>query len=234
VAMTGHVSQSLEKALKDAAAPPEGEESSSSSDEEGETPSGTSRSDLGASRSDLGTSRSDLGASRSDLGASYSDLLAVQDGEEGEEGESSSSSSEGEEDDEGDEGTTPADEPPATKTGVDDAAAGKKASVLRSPMDLGKTTGELMKGLGGSLLNMGGLRFGKSTSAAPAAAPAAAPTVAPAATPDAAVAALRKQSSATSAMASARHVPSSLSRRSSIDSQVGLGLGRRVRVRAWG
>ena len=48
VAMTGHVSQSLEKALKDAAAPPEGEESSSSSDEEGET--GTSRSDLAGSR----------------------------------------------------------------------------------------------------------------------------------------------------------------------------------------
>ena len=46
----------------------------------------------------------------------------------------------------------------------------------------------------------------------------------------------RRQSSTDtlSAMASARHVPSSLSRRSSVDSQVGLGLGRRVRVRVVG
>ena len=61
--------------------------------------------------------------------------------------------------------TTPADEPPAIS--VDDAAGGDKAAAPRSPMDLGKATGDLMKGIGGSLRNMGSALFGANKSTPP-------------------------------------------------------------------
>ena len=63
--------------------------------------------------------------------------------------------------------TTPADEPPAINLGVDDAAGGDKAAAPRSPVDLGKATGDLMKGIGGSLRNMGSALFGANKSTPP-------------------------------------------------------------------
>ena len=62
---------------------------------------------------------------------------------------------------------TAADEPPATNLGVDDAAGGDKAAAPRSPVDLGKATGDLMKGIGGSLRNMGSALFGANKSTPP-------------------------------------------------------------------
>ena len=62
---------------------------------------------------------------------------------------------------------TAADEPPATNLGVDDAAGGDKAAAPRSPVDLGKATGDLMKGIGGSLRNMGSVLFGANKSTPP-------------------------------------------------------------------
>ena len=62
---------------------------------------------------------------------------------------------------------TAADEPPATNLGVDDAAGGDKAAAPRSPVDLGKATGDLMKGIGGSLRNIGGALFGANKSPQP-------------------------------------------------------------------
>ena len=62
---------------------------------------------------------------------------------------------------------TAADEPPATNLGVDDAAGGDKAAAPRSPVDLGKATGDLMKGIGGSLRNIGGALFGANKSTPP-------------------------------------------------------------------
>ena len=62
---------------------------------------------------------------------------------------------------------TAADEPPATNLGVDDAAGGDKAAAPRSPVDLGKATGDLMKGIGGSLRNIGGALFGANKSPPP-------------------------------------------------------------------
>jgi len=66
-------------------------------------------------------------------------------------------------------GTTPADEPPAVNLGVDDAAGGDKAAAPRSPVDLGKATGDLMKGIGGSLRTVGGALalFGANKSTQP-------------------------------------------------------------------
>ena len=62
---------------------------------------------------------------------------------------------------------TAADEPPATNLGVDDAAGGDKAAAPRSPVDLGKATGDLMKSIGGSLRNMGSALFGANKSTPP-------------------------------------------------------------------
>ena len=62
---------------------------------------------------------------------------------------------------------TAADEPPASNLGVDDAAGGDKAAAPRSPVDLGKATGDLMKGIGGSLRNMGSALFGANKSTPP-------------------------------------------------------------------
>ena len=62
---------------------------------------------------------------------------------------------------------TAADEPPAINLGVDDAAGGDKAAAPRSPVDLGKATGDLMKGIGGSLRNMGSALFGANKSTPP-------------------------------------------------------------------
>ena len=62
---------------------------------------------------------------------------------------------------------TAADEPPAINLGVDDAAGGDKAAPPRSPVDLGKATGDLMKGIGGSLRNMGSALFGANKSTPP-------------------------------------------------------------------
>ena len=66
-------------------------------------------------------------------------------------------------------GTTPADEPPAVNLGVDDAVGGDKAAAPRSPLDLGKATGDLMKGIGGSLRTVGGALalFGANKSTQP-------------------------------------------------------------------
>ena len=63
--------------------------------------------------------------------------------------------------------TTPADEPPAINSGVDDAAGSDKAAAPRSPVDLGKAAGDLMKGIGGSLRNIGGALFGANNSTPP-------------------------------------------------------------------